>query len=74
MIATNGSTRGAAITHHLARIWQVMRRFKNFDVQHTQCASQADRGQLLSVVQSGFGDFLVFNRLMQVQSMISYEW
>ena len=42
-----------------------MRRFKVFDVQQTQCTSQADRDHLLGVVQSGFGDYLVFNRLMR---------
>ena len=42
-----------------------MRRFKAFDVEHTQCTSQADHQHLLGVVQSGFGDYLVFNRLMR---------
>ena len=39
--------------------------FTTFDASKAQCHKKSDRERLLAVIESGFGDFRPFNRLVR---------
>ena len=43
---------------------QVDQRFMEFDAQHARCFLEEDRQRLLGVIESGFGDYAAFNKLV----------
>ena len=46
-------------------IAQVLEQFGRFRVQQAECFLEADKQQLLSIIESGFGEFDSFNRLVR---------
>jgi len=43
----------------------MLERFKSFDAQHAKCFDENDRQHLLSIIETGFGDFRTFNEVVR---------
>ena len=57
---------GAAETEeHEALVDEALSRFASFDVENARCSKAEDLQHLLSVIESGFGDFNTFNSLVR---------